>query len=155
MTFAVSGLSPAPFRHLFGLSDQQLEAHKAMRCIVDASPGYPERIELRDAEIGESLLLVNYMHQPANTPFQSGYAIYVREGAQAPSRVVGKVPDVLLRRAISLRAFDRSGMLIDAALAEGNEIQDSIQLLLSNPRASYLHAHYAKFGCYAARVDRA
>jgi hypothetical protein len=34
---------------------------------VDAKPGYPDRIEVRDAEPGESVLLLNYTHQPPTT----------------------------------------------------------------------------------------
>jgi len=30
-----------------------------------------------------------------------------------------------------------------------------IARLLGDPRADYLHVHYAKPGCYAARIDRA
>jgi len=41
MAFRISGLSPEPFRHLFGLSDTHLAAHGAQRCIVDATPGFP------------------------------------------------------------------------------------------------------------------
>jgi len=31
----------------------------------------------------------------------------------------------------------------------------SIAWLLGDPRADYLHVHYARPGCYAARIDRA
>ena len=30
-----------------------------------------------------------------------------------------------------------------------------IERLLANPEASYLQAHYARRGCYAARIERA
>ena len=62
MSFRITGLSPEPFRHLFGLPDGELARHGARRIAVDRAPGYPERIEMRDAEPGESVLLVNYTH---------------------------------------------------------------------------------------------
>jgi hypothetical protein len=31
----------------------------------------------------------------------------------------------------------------------------AIERLFANPEAAYIHAHYAKRGCYAARIDRA
>jgi hypothetical protein len=30
-----------------------------------------------------------------------------------------------------------------------------IDRFFDNPNVAYLHAHYAKRGCYAARIDRA
>jgi hypothetical protein len=132
-----------------------LVEHGARRVVVDHAPGYPDRIEVRDAQPGESVLLVNYTHQPADTPFRSSYAIYVREGAQAAYDAVGEIPEAMRGRVISLRAFDAEGMLIDADLADGTVLEPLIARMLADPRAAYLHAHYAKPGCYAARIDRA
>ena len=154
MSFRITGLSPEPFRHLYGLPEQELARHGARRTIVDQSPGYPDRIEIRDAEPGESVLLVNYTHQPADTPFRSSYAIYVREGAETAYDAVDEIPEAMRRRMISLRAFDDEGMLIDAELRQGAELKGLIDLMLANARVAYLHAHYAKPGCYAARIDR-
>lgn len=155
MSFRITGLSPQPFRHLFGLGDDALKAHGAIRIVVDAANGYPERIELRDAAPGESVLLLNYVHQPADTPYHSRHAIYVREGAERAGEFHDEVPEVLRRRIIAVRAFDAGHMLIDADLASGDGIAPLVERLLENPRAAYLHAHYAKYGCYAARMDRA
>ncbi|GAB2493357.1 hypothetical protein GCM10027084_02790 [Pseudoxanthomonas sangjuensis] len=155
MSFRITGLSPEPFRHLFGLGDEELKAHGAIRVVVDAANGYPERIELRDAAPGESVLLLNYTHQPADTPYRSSHAIYVREGAERAADFRDEVPEVLRRRVVALRAFDRHHLLIDADLASGDGIAALAERLFENPRAAYLHAHYAKYGCYAARVDRA
>jgi hypothetical protein len=154
MSFRITGLSPEPFRHLYGLSDTDLAEHGVRRIVVDHAPGYPDRIEVRDAEPGEHVLLVNYTHQPADTPFRSSHAVYVREGAETAYEAVGEIPEAMQRRMISLRAFDDEGMLIDADLADGKELGPLIARLLADPRAAYLHAHYAKPGCYAARIDR-
>jgi hypothetical protein len=155
MSFRITGLSPEPFRHLFGLDEGTLKAHGAIRRTVDAPHAFPERIELRDALPGESVLLLNYTHQPANTPYHSSHAIYVREGAQCAAELRNEVPDVLHRRTIAVRAFNAEHLLIDADLASGDDIATLIEHLLENPCTAYLHAHYAKYGCYAARIDRA
>lgn len=153
MAFLISGLSPEPFRHLYGLGDEQLAAHRAQRVMVDG-PGFPERIEMRDAEPGETLLLVNYEHQAADTPFRASHAVYVREGAeQAWSG--SEIPAVLRGRLLSLRGFSADGMLVDADVTDGAEAGPCIERLLTNPAIAYLHAHFAKPGCYAARIDRA
>jgi hypothetical protein len=154
MRFRVTGLSPEPFRPLFGLSDAALADHGAKRCVADAKPGFPDRISLRDAEPGETVLLVHYQHQPANTPYRASHAVYVREGATQTCST-DTVPESLRVRLISLRAFDADDLMIDADVVDGQDLDGLIQKFFANPAAAYLHAHYAKRGCYAARIDRA
>jgi Protein of unknown function (DUF1203) len=155
MSFRIKGLDPAPFRDLSGLSDAELAERGVRRYIADASPGFPDRIEVRDAEPGESLLLLNYVHQPADTPFRASHAIFVREGAEVAYDRIDEVPKALHIRPISLRAFDARGMMIDADLASGDDIRLAIERLLLAPRVLYLQAHYAKRGCFAAHIERA
>ena len=155
MSFRITGLDPAPFRRLFGRPDEELARLNVKRCVADRKPGYPDRVELRDAEPGETLLLLNYVHHPVDTPYRASHAIFVREGAAAAYEGVDETPECLRVRPISLRAFDAAGMMVDADLAEGREVEAAIRRLLGNPAAAYLHAHYAKPGCYAARIDRA
>lgn len=155
MSFRIKGLSPAPFRHLFGLPDQELSRHNARRYIADAKPGYPDRVEIRDAEPGQSVLLVNYEHQPAETPYRASHAVFIREGAETAYEAIDEVPAALRARLISLRAFDADHMIVDADVTEGTALEPLIERLLANPKAAYLHAHYAKRGCYAARIERA
>ena len=155
MSFRIRGLDPASFRHLFGLPDEELSGLNVKRAIADRKPGFPDRVELRDAEPGESLLLLNYLHQPAETPYRASHAIFVREGATAAYDMVAETPECLRLRPISLRAFDAAGMMVDADLTSGREVDAAIERLFADPAAAYIHAHYAKRGCYAARIDRA
>jgi hypothetical protein len=60
MSFRTTGLSAEPFRHLYGLSDQELALHGVKSYIADKRPGFPDRIEMRDASVGEKLLLLNH-----------------------------------------------------------------------------------------------
>ena len=153
MSFIVTGLSPDPFKRLYGLSDEALAKHRARRVIAGES-GFPERIELRDATPGETLLLVNFEHQDADTPYRSSHAIYVREGAEQAWRG-DKVPEVMRKRLLSLRAFTADGMMVEADVVDGADAESLIEKQLANPAVSYIHAHYARPGCYAARIDRA
>ncbi len=155
MSYRVLGLDPAPFRPLYGLPDDQLAAAGASRHVADCSPGFPDRVEVRDAEPGETLLLLNYLHQPADTAYRASHAIFVREGAAKRLDVVDQIPAPLRIRPISLRAFDQAGEMIDADLVDGEALEPLIHRLLGNPDAAYLHAHYARRGCYAARIERA
>lgn len=154
MSFRITGLSPEPFTPLFGLSERELADEGARRLTADAKPGFPDRIELRDAEPGESLLLINYEHQSAATPYRSRHAIFVREGAVAAYDRTGDIPQALFIRPLSLRAFDADGMMVDADLATGAEIEPLIERLFGDASVAYIHAHFARRGCYAARIDR-
>ena len=154
MSFRISGLPLAPFEPLFGLPDEELRARGVRRVTADRTPGFPCRVSLQDAEVGETLLLLSYEHQPASSPYRSRHAIFVREGATEAHPAPGEVPEVLRRRLLSVRAFDAEGMMIDADVVSGEELEAVIESMLLRPEALYLHLHNAKPGCYAARVDR-
>jgi hypothetical protein len=155
MSFRITGLSPDPFRHLWGLPDEDLARHGARRYRADARPGFPDRIEMRDAEPGETVLLLNHVCQPAPTPYRAAHAILVREGATEAYDRVGEVPEVLRLRLLSLRAYDEGGWMLDADVVEGRDVEPVIARLLANPAVAYIHAHNAKRGCYAGRIARA
>ena len=154
MRLRITGLPAADFAPLFALSDAVLAARGALRVVADAPHAYPCRVSLTDAAPGDALLLVNYEHQPAATPYRSRHAVYVRDG-ETTFDAVDRVPDQLRRRILSLRAFDAAGMLLGADLAEGAALEPAAERLLALPGAAYLHAHFAKPGCYAARIERA
>lgn len=155
MSFQISALPLEAFQPLFGLSDAELAGRGAVRRIVDRSPGFPCRVSLEDAAPGEAVLLVNYEHQPARTPYRSSHAIFVREGATQARPAVGEVPEVLRRRLLSVRAFDANGMMIDADVVDGLELETLIERMFASAEVACLHVHNARPGCYAARVNRA
>jgi hypothetical protein len=154
MSFRITGLPSAEFIGLFSLSDDALRARRAVRQVAGARLSYPCRVSLTDAELGEAVILVNYEHQRAASPYRASHAIYVREG-EVTYDAVDAVPDQLRRRMLSLRAFDERGMIVGADLVDCRELEGVIATLLANRRATYLHAHFAKYGCYAARIERA
>ncbi len=154
MEFQISALSANKFSHLIGLDDESLAKHGARRMQVDSKPGYPCRVTLEDAEIGESVLLLNYEHLAVDSPYRSTHAIFVREGLTTCPPIVNQIPEQLRIRLLSIRAFDADGMMVDADVVHGKESEAVIKRLLKDQRVDYLHIHNAKPGCYAARVDR-
>lgn len=154
MSFAIRGLDPAPFQSLYGRDERELGALGVIRVIADDDTGYPERVELRAARRGEPLLLLNHVHQPASGPYRSSHAIYVREGATRAFEAEGEIPQVMRVRTLSLRGFDERDHVAEATLTPGADGEDAIRHLFANPRVRYIHAHYAAYGCYAARIDR-
>lgn len=155
MSFRIVGLDPDRFRALFSLSDDELAARNVRRVVADEKPGFPCRVSLRDAEIGETLLLLNYEHHGVDTPYRSSHAIFVNERARERYDEVDCVPEVMRVRLLSVRSFDEGGMMLDAEVVDGAQLEPLIQRFFEEPRAAYLHVHNARRGCFSARVQRA
>jgi len=155
MSFQISALDHRQFAGLFALSDSELAQRRAVRQTATEKPGFPCRVSLADAELGEELILVNHEHQPGDSPYRATHAVFVRKGVEQARPAPGEVPEVLARRMLSLRAFDGQDMMVAADLVDGKELAPALERLLADPAAAYVHIHYAKPGCYAARADRA
>ncbi len=155
MSFRITGLSAEPFQHLFGLSEEELAKQGVKRYVADEKPGFPCRVGMRDAEPGETVLLLNHTYQPAHTPYHGTHAIFVIEGATLPYDRINQIPDVMRVRLLSLRGFDKSDMMLDADVIEGAHIEQVIERMFAKPDISYIHVHNAKRGCYSGRIDRA
>ena len=155
MAFRITGLSPEPFRHLYGLPDEALGRLGVKRYVADQHPGFPDRIEMRDVTVGENVLLLNHVCQPADTPYRASHAIFVREGAEQTYDRVDDVPEVMRTRLLSLRAYDAQGMMLDADVIDGSDIESVIARFFASPVVAYIHVHNAKRGCYSGRIDRA
>ena len=152
MHFRIQGLPAATFAPLFALSDDELAQQGAVRRIADGPR--PCRISLTDAKPGDELILVNYEHHAVASPYRMRFAIYVRKDEETFD-AVDVVPEQLRTRTLAVRAFDGKAMMTGWELSEGVRLEETIERLFANPRAAYLHVHFAAPGCYAARVERA
>ncbi|PRC93297.1 DUF1203 domain-containing protein [Solimicrobium silvestre] len=153
MSFRILGLAPDQFQPLFSLSDAELEKIGARRLFAD-EPGMPCRVSMAHAELGEELLLLNFEHQPANTPYRATHAIYVRKLAKHAFTTVDSVPEILATRLLAVRAYNAEHMMIDAEIVEGILVTELFERFFADPQTSYLHVHNARRGCYAGRVER-
>ena len=155
MSFRITGLPAEHFAPLFALTDEELAARGAVRRIADArSPGAPCRVSLTDARPGDELILLNYEHHPVASPYRMRFAIYVRKGEETYD-AIDRVPEQLRARMLAVRSFDAAAMMVERELVDGRELEGAIARLFADPRAAYLHVHFAAPGCYAARVERA
>ncbi len=154
MSFQISALSIDQFSHLFGQDRETLSRQGVQRMVVDNNPGFPCRVSLRDAEVGEKVLLMSYEHQPMATPFRSSHAIFIREWATQAKPDKNEVPKMFRHRLLSVRAFDDSGMMIDADVIDGERLESLIEHMLAKKSTDNLHIHNARLGCYAALVER-
>lgn len=153
MTFQITGLDPAPFAHLHALSDEQLASGGMERVRIGQKNVAPCRISLDDAEIGETVILLNYTHQAGDTPYHQQGPIFIRETTHHFA-ARDEIPPALARRTLSLRGFDDRHVMIEADLTEGADAATLIERFFANPRVAYVHAHYARRGCYAALIQR-
>lgn len=153
MTYRIQGLDPAPFRPLFQMSDDALRERRARR-VTAAGPGFPCRVSLEEARDGEQLILVNHVSHDVDTPFRASHAIYVREDALAAPSYEDALPPLLDRRRISLRAFDREGMLLDGAVVEPGDGDAAVRAFFGRAEVAEIHAHTSAYGCFLARIER-
>ena len=124
-SFQLAGLPQASFAPLFALTDQELSRIDARRVVADRKPGFPCRVSLVDADIGEELLLLPFEHQPASSPYRSSGPIFVRKAAIRAVLEPGVVPDYVRTRLMSVRAYDAAHQMIDAAVCPGTERRPS------------------------------
>jgi hypothetical protein len=143
---ALSGIDPA--------AADQLRVRGGIAYVADAKPGYPCRQCLRDAEIGEEVILVSYDPFTASSPYRCASPIFIHSRSCTPYDS-DELPEQLTRGSRSVRAFDTEAMMLDAALIEGEHLAATIDRLFDNPDVDHVHIHNEPRGCWAARVDRA
>jgi hypothetical protein len=152
--FRIVGLPPTQFQPLFSLDDNELAQKGARRLIVDAKPGFPCRVSLQDAEIGERVILVPFVHHDVESPYRASGPIFVCETSKQIELAPGEIPDVVTDRIISVRAYNDKGMMVNAAVTPGRELKSQIEKFFGDAKISYLHLHNAGAGCYSCRVER-
>ena len=153
-SFQLVGLPAEPFEPVFELPESKLAALGAKRVIATEHPGYPCRISLLDAGVGEELLLLTYTHHRVASPYYASGPIYVRRGATRRILGVGEVPDYVSRRLISTRAYDPAHMMVSAEVCDGADVGSHIEGLLLDERVAYIHLHNAKRGCFSCLATR-
>ena len=154
MTYRITGLDPTPYRDLYRLSDAELAERGVVRMTVTAKPSFPCRVSLTDRDVGEQVLLLNYVSHDIANRYRASHAIFVTEGAEEAAVFVDEIPPVFEKRILSLRGFDADGMMADATLTQPGEADEGIRRLFANPKIETIHAHNATRGCFAARIER-
>src|SRR5438046_9611544 len=152
--FRIVGLPLTQFEPLFSLDDNELAQKGARRLIVDAKPGFPCRMSLQDAKIGERVILAPFVHHNVESPYRASVAIFIRETAQEIELAPGEIPDVVTSRVMSVRAYNAKGMMVNAAVLPGKELEYKVEKLFDDATVSYLHLHNHGTGCYSCRVER-
>jgi hypothetical protein len=152
--FQIKSLGQEEFAQLFGMDDDQLQKSGATRYIVDRKPGYPCRVSLVDAEIGEEVILVYYQHHKVHSPYQSGGPVFVRKNAAPATLKINELPKMPEHRLLSIRGYDKNGMMKESAVCDGNDLRTMLNHIFNNKEVQYIHIHNAKPGCYNCIAER-
>jgi hypothetical protein len=157
--FRISGLPAEPFQRYFAMTDAELHAQGARRMVAtEADLGLmpPCRVSLRDAAAGETSILLHYPHHTsATSPYRASGPIFVRQGVKQSASFVNEVPAQQRTRLLSVRAYDTDGIMLDAEVLPGEELEPLIARFFARDDVAFLHAHNARPGCYSCRIDRA
>jgi hypothetical protein len=143
------------FAALFSMNDTELAARGARRMTVDENPGFPCRVSLMDAPIGEAVILTPFQHHEVNSPYQAAGPIFVREAAQTAKPEINEIPLMFHHRLLSVRGYDDAAIMKAARVVAGNELEETIRRLFEKSNLAYLHIHNAAPGCFNCVVQRA
>jgi hypothetical protein len=125
------------------------------RVVADAPHAYPCRRCLRDAEVGDELVLFPYDPFLGDSPYRQAGPIFVHARECTPDPAdLANAPEQLRRRQLSLRGFDLRHQQVATAVVEGAETDAAVTALLDDPAVEYVHVHNAAPGCFAVRVER-
>lgn len=153
-SFRLVGLSPETFEPFFSMSDDELLALGARRVVADEAPGFPCRISLADAQVGDELLLLPFDHLLTSSPYRASGPVFVRKGARRAVLEPGVIPPYVTRRWMSVRAYDGDDMMIAADVCDGSDVRGVIERFVADPAVAFMHLHNAKRGCFSCRVER-
>lgn len=152
--FQFRALAAEQFAPLFQQTDAALAALGARRMVVTEQPGFPCRVSLVDGEIGETVILLPFLHHDTDSPYRASGPIFVRAGARTAEPGVNEVPAYLRHRLLSVRGYDVAGMMTAAEVGEGSDLEAIIGRLFADAAIRYLDIHNARPGCYNCRVER-
>ena len=155
INFQIKALQESEFAPLFNLDSQKLAEKGAIRMTVDKKLAFPCRVSLEDSEPGEEVILLPYQHHKTNSPYQALGPIYVRKNAATAKPAMNEIPKLLNHRLLSLRGYDKHGMMKASMVTDGQNLKECINEMFSNEEIGYVHIHNAKPGCYMCEVVRA
>ncbi|MBG9590186.1 DUF1203 domain-containing protein [Cytobacillus firmus] len=153
-SFQIIALQEKEFNNLFLMNEEALKNIGAVKMIANKKPGYPCRVSLKDAEVGEEVILLNYQYHCVNSPYKANGPIFIRKGATTAKLDVNEIPDMLYHRYLSVRGYNTDSMMVEAMVTEGVNLSRNIDKIFDNKEVEYIHILNAKPGCYNCLVKR-
>jgi hypothetical protein len=153
--FLIRSLSIEDFSEIMNKNDEELSINSAKWLVADSEPGYPCRVSLSDAKVGENVLALPFCHHNVNSPYRASGPIFIREHAENSELKTNEIPKMLRLRLLSVRGYDAEGMMLAAEVTQGTELEFSISNQFDNECVQYIHIHNANPGCFNCAVYRA
>jgi hypothetical protein len=154
MGFKILALDDNEFESYFNLSDYELEKIGGKRMIVDENPGFPCRVSLEDAKIGEEVILIPFEFHKTEGPYQAKGPIFIRKGVKTNELKTNEVPVMLNHRLLSFRGYDKNGLMKTAITEKGDKTKDVIEKIFDIDEIEYIQIHNSSPGCYNCEVRR-
>ena len=151
----ITALDHNLFRKYFDMSTAELESIGAYLFVADENPCYPCRVSLQDAEVGETVLAIQYEHHPVQSPYRSAGPIFVRKGAKTAEFGVNEIPKMLRHRLLSVRGYSSKALMVEGDTVEGEELESVLEKQFKNSAVEYIHIHNAGPGCFNCAVKKA
>src|SRR5438477_13124028 len=100
-------------------------------------------------------MMILSMHLVVDSPYRASGPVFVRETSKEVELTPCEIPDVVAGRVMSVRAYNDQGLMVNAAVTPGKELESQIEKFFGDAKISYLHLHNAGAGCDSCRVERA
>ncbi len=153
INFKISAIDNT-YNSLFKRTTEELAKKNMVKMRVNSNPGFPCRVSLEDALIGEEVLLLPFEYHKTTSPYKASCPVFIRKNAVKANLAVNEIPTMLFKRQQTLRVYDTNGMMIAAKSSRTDDIRKEIETLFMNPKASYIQVHNTNPGCYNCQVDR-
>lgn len=131
----------------------EVDTHPSRSRQVVADGPSPCRRCLRNAEIGDALVLAPYNPFTLESPYAGEGPVFVHaDGCVSHRGLPGELSEQVLGRTLSVRAYDAQAMMLGAEVMPGEQLAQRAAALLGS-NAAFLHVHFAGPGCFAFRID--
>ncbi|HEX4905565.1 MAG TPA: DUF1203 domain-containing protein [Acidimicrobiales bacterium] len=122
---------------------------------VHEDRGAPCRQCLRVNEPGETMLLFTFQPFRGESPYAVPSPVFLH--AEPCSTYVGRELPAFVREGglRAIRSYDAAHAIHDGEVVPAEKVASTIERLLDDERAAYVHVHCAVNGCFTFRADRA
>ena len=154
--FACVAIDPAVAAR-FRASGADDRGNGLRRMVATDGTGFPCRVCLRCAEVGEEMLLGSYdLPRPLGI-YWTPSPIFIHAEACVPYAGADEVVEIVRRNAIvSVRAYDAADMVLYdlGRIGSGDEVNGALAQALDDPRTAFVNIHTARPGCLLCRVEK-
>lgn len=122
---------------------------------LTASGGEPLRCCLRDAELGEAVILFGYEPPIPSSPYREIGPVFTHASWCGGPAATGTYPSAWRGRPQVLRAYDRRGWIHPLTRAhDGSEPETIIAEMFDSPDVVQIHSRNVAYGCYMFAITR-